>query len=130
MSKAYKDSKIYGCIALNRLVSELGIDLGQPGLEEKLDMILAGERPRVSKEDIKHEIRSNHFMTNKVIEQLEADGLVEVAQVDGRYEIRITKGGVLYARKYNEFYLKIYEEQIRDHYRYRGLPHWAQLGGK
>jgi predicted transcriptional regulator len=130
MSKAYKDSKIYGCFTLNRLISELGIDLYQPGLEEKLDLILVEDRSGVSKEDIKHEIRSNHFMTNKVIEQLQEEGLVSVDQTDGRYEIRITKEGILYARKYNEFFLSIYEEQVRDHYRYRGLPHWAQRGGK
>jgi predicted transcriptional regulator len=125
MSKSYKDSKIYGCFTLNRLVSELGIDLYQPGLDEKLDQILAEDRPGVSKEEIKHEIRSNHFMTNKVIEQLEEEGLVRVEKRDGRYEIKITKAGVLYVRKYNEFYLSIYEEQIREHYRYLGLPHWA-----
>jgi predicted transcriptional regulator len=126
MSKTYKDSKIYGCFTLNRLVSELGIDLYQPGLEEKLDQVLAEDRPGASKEEIKHEIRSNHFMTNKVIEQLEQDGLVRVERRDGRYEIKITKAGVLYVRKYNEFFLSIYEEQIREHYRYHGLPHWAK----
>jgi predicted transcriptional regulator len=130
MSKTYKDSKIYGCFTLNRLVSELGIDLYQPGLEEKLDKILAEDRPGVSKEEIKHEIRSNHFMTNKVIEQLEQDGLVRVQRRDGRYDIMITRAGVLYARKYNEFFLSIYEEQIREHYRYRGLPHWAHRDEK
>lgn len=128
MGRTYKDSKIYCCFTLNRLVSELGIDLSQPGLEDKLDQILAGDPPGISKEEIKHEIRSNHFMTNKVIEQLEQEGLVVVVKKDGRYEIRITKAGVLYVRKYNEFFLKIYEEQIRDHYRYRGLPHWAHRG--
>lgn len=125
MSRTYKDVKIYCCFTLNRLVSELGIDPYQPGLEEKLDKVLAEDRPGITKEDIKHEIRSNHFMTNKVIEQLEGDGLVKVERQEGRYEIRITRAGVLYVAKYNEFFLKIYDEQIRDHYRYRGLPHWA-----
>ena len=125
MSKTYKDSKIYGCFTLNRLVSELEIDLYQPGLEGKLDHILSEDRRGISKEDIKHEIRSNHFMTNKVIEELEQDGLVRVDKREGRYEIKITKEGVLYARKYNEFFLSVYEEQVREHYRYHGLPHWA-----
>jgi predicted transcriptional regulator len=128
MARSYKDSKIYCCFTLNRLVSELGIDLYQTGLEDKLDQILVGDRPGVSKEEIKHEIRSNHFMTNKVIEQLEEDGLVRVVKCGPRYEIKITKAGVLYIRKYNEFFFNIYEEQIREHYRYRGLPHWAYRG--
>jgi predicted transcriptional regulator len=125
MARVYKDYKVYCCFTLNRLVSELGIDLYQPGLEDKLEDILK-DQPRISKEEIKHEIRSNHFMTSKVIEKLEEDGLVRVEKVDGKYEIKITKDGVLYVRKYNQFFLNIYREQIRDHYRYGGVPHWAR----
>jgi predicted transcriptional regulator len=130
MARTYKDYKIYCCLALNRLVSEMGIDLYQPDLESKLDQILASSLRGVSKEDIKHEIRSNHFMTNKVIEELEKQRLVRVEMKDDRYEIRITKEGVLYIRMYNEFFLRIYEEQIRDHYKYHGIPHWARGAGK
>ena len=71
------------------------------------------------------EIRSNNYMTNKVLERLEGDGLVEVAREEKRYRIRITKMGVLHIRRYNEFYRSIYEEQIRDHYRYRKAPGWV-----
>jgi predicted transcriptional regulator len=126
MSRAYKDYKIYCCFTLNRLVGELGINLYQPDLESKLDRLLTDEVKGISKEEVKHEIRSNHFMTNKVIEKLVEDGLVTVDHVDNRYQVRITKAGVLYIRKYNEFFMNIYAEQIRDHYRYRGLPHWAR----
>jgi len=125
MTRVYKDHKVYCCFALNRLISELGIDIYQADLEERLDQILS-DPPTVSKEEIKHEIRSNHFMTNKVIEKLEEDGLVKVEKIDGKYRIRITKEGVIYARKYNQFFLNIYREQIRDHYRYGGVPHWAR----
>jgi predicted transcriptional regulator len=65
-------------------------------------------------------------MTNKVLEKLLEDGLIRIEAREGRYEVSITKEGVLYVRKYNEFYLSIYKEQIREHYRYRGLPHWAR----
>jgi len=125
MPRSYKDFKIYGCFTLNRLVSELGIDIYQDNLEEKLDRILPMAHG-LSKEEIKHEIMSNHFMTNKVLESLQEEGLVEVRQLEGRYEVVITKAGVLYIRKYNEFFFKLYEEQIRDHYRYRGLPPWVR----
>lgn len=126
MSRTYKDYKIYCCFALNRLVSELGIDLYQPELEGKIDAILVAHPQGLSKEEIKHEIRSNHFMTNKVLEKLQEDGLVKVDSREGRYEVSITRQGVLYVRKYNEFFLSIYREQIQEHFRYRGLPHWAR----
>ena len=126
MSRSYKDHKIYSCFALNLLVSKLNIDLYQDGLEEKIDKVLAEHPDGVSKEEIKHEIRSNHFMTNKVIEKLVEDRLASVEAREGRYEVRITREGVLYIRKYNEFFLSMYREQIEEHYQYRGMPHWAR----
>lgn len=120
--RVYKDYKIYCCFVLNRLVSELDIDLYQDGLEDKLDKILADRNPGLSKEEVKHEIRSNHHMTNKVLDRLQEDGLVRVEAEEGRYRILITKEGALHIRKYNDFYKEIYREQIRDHYRFRELP--------
>lgn len=127
-SKVYKDYKIYCCFALNRLVGELNIDLYQDGLEEKIDGVLANSEAFLTKEDIKHEIRSNHYMTNKVIEKLAEDGFIEVTKEGKIYKIKITKKGVLHVRMYNRFYKQIYDEQIREHYRYRGLPHWFLKG--
>jgi predicted transcriptional regulator len=130
MSRSYKDHKIYSCFALNLLVSKLDIDLYQDGLEDKIDKVLADHPGGVSKEEIKHEIRSNHYMTNKVIEKLVEDGLVTVEARDGRYEVRITREGLLYIRKYNEFFLSMYREQIEEHYQYRGVPHWVRVKGR
>ena len=126
MSKIYKDYKIYCCFALNRLVTELNIDIYQEGLEEKLDAILSERKASLSKDDIMHEIRSNHYMTDKVIEKLLEDGLIEVKREEKRYSITITKKGILHLRKFNEFYAHMYEEQIKDHYKYKGLPLWVK----
>jgi predicted transcriptional regulator len=126
MSKMYKDYKIYCCFALNRLVAELNIDLYQDDLEAKIDSLLEERKVGLTKEDIMHEIRSNHYMTNKVIKRLEEDGFIEVGKHEKRYVITITKKGVLHLKKYNEFYKDIFKEQIRDHYRYRGLPTWLR----
>lgn len=123
-SKVYKDYKIYCCFALNRLVGELNIDLYQDGLEDKIDGILKETDAHLTKEEIKHEIRSNHYMTNKVIDKLVEDGLVTVTKEGKVYKIRITKEGVLHIRMYNKFYKQIYNEHIKEHYQYRGLPHW------
>lgn len=124
-SRPYKDLVIYGCFVLNRLVAEMGIDLYQAGLEEKLEPILAAQRG-ISKEEVKREIRSNHFMTNRVVDSLLKDALVTLEASEGRYRIRITREGVLHIRKYNEFYRKIYEEQIRDHYQFTKAPFWLR----
>ncbi|HYU06037.1 MAG TPA: hypothetical protein VEM77_02520 [Thermoplasmata archaeon] len=124
-SRPYKDLVIYGCFVLNRLVADMRIDLYQDGLEAKLDLVLPTQEG-LSKEEVKREIRSNHFMTDRVIEGLQKEGHVTVEVVDGRYRIRITRDGVLHIRRYNEFYRKIYDEQIRDHYRFTKAPFWLR----
>jgi predicted transcriptional regulator len=105
-------------------VGELDIDLYQVDLEEKIDDILNDSPAHLTKEDIKHEIRSNHYMTNKVIDQLIEDGFIEVTKDGKAYKIKITKKGVLHIRQYNTFYKQIYADQIKDHFKYRELPHW------
>ena len=124
-SRPYKDLVIYGCFVLNRLVAEAGFDLYQEGLEDKLDSLLQDQHG-ISKEEVKREIRSNHFMTDRVIDALVEDRNVTIEVSEGRYRIRITREGVLHIRKYNEFYRKIYEEQIRDHYRFSKAPFWLR----
>ena len=124
-SRPYKDLVIYGCFVLNRLVADMGIDLYQDGLESKLEIILPNQRG-MSKEEVKREIKSNHFMTDRVIESLKEEGHVSVEVLEGRYRIRITREGVVHIRRYNEFYRKIYTEQIRDHYRFTQAPFWLR----
>jgi hypothetical protein len=124
-SRPYKDLVIYGCFVLNRLVAEAGFDLYQEGLEGKLASLLENQ-DGISKEEVKREIRSNHFMTDRVIEALLKDRHVTVEQIDGRYRIRITREGVLHIRRFNEFYQKVYREQIRDHYRFARPPFWLR----
>ncbi|MBI4416089.1 MAG: hypothetical protein HY557_03805 [Euryarchaeota archaeon] len=121
-SRPYKDLVIYGCFVLNRLVSELGIHLDQVGLEEKLDALLGANPVFLTKEQVKREIRSNHYMTTKVVESLAQQGLVRVEEQEGRYRIYLVKEGILHIRRYNDFYRRVYQEQIRDHYRYRPPP--------
>ena len=124
-SRPYKDLVVYGCIVLNRLVAKLGVDLYQDGLEGKLGALLPPQ-DGMSKEEVKREIRSNHIMTNRVIEYLVAGGLASLEEADGRYRLRITRDGVLHIRRYNEFYRAVYEEQIRDHYRFTQAPFWLR----
>jgi predicted transcriptional regulator len=124
-SRPYKDLVIYGCFVLNRLVAGLGIDLYQENMEAKLETILP-RQAGISKEEVKREIKSNHFMTERVLEALVKEAYVTVEQSEGRYRVRITREGVLHIRKYNEFYRRIYEEQIRDHYRFTKAPFWLR----
>lgn len=125
-ARRYKDYKVYSCFVLNQLVSALGIDIQQHGLEDRIDEILARADYRVTKADIMHEIRSNHTMTNKILDILLQDGHITMEQEERSYRIFITREGVLHIRMFNKFYLKLYEDAIRDHYRFRGLPAWAR----
>ena len=124
--RRYKDSRIYSCFVLNRLVSEMGIDLYQSDLEGKLDRILEENARPLSKEEIKHEIKSNHYMTEKVIEALLADGHIRMDKEEGRYKIFITKEGVLHVRKFNEFYWQMFRDHITEHYKFKQLPIWFE----
>jgi len=128
MPKKYKSPELYMCLALNRLVIELDVDLYQDDLEDKLDEMLKNKRPTLPKSEISYEIKSNHQMTNKILGKLEDMGLIEI-EFDGKtYSIAITREGVLYIRKFNEFYISMYEDIIRDHYRYRPMPGWFRTG--
>ena len=127
MAKKYKTWELYLCLALNRLVMELGIDLYQAGLEDKLDEILAKTDMKLPKSEISYEIKSNYQMTNKILTKLETMGLIGIDHGEHSYNISITKKGVLYIRKYNEFYISMYEDIIRDHYKYRPIPSWFKV---
>ena len=122
--RRYKSWELYTCLALNRLAEELNIDLYQPELETKLDAIFEHDVPSLPKVEISYEIKSNHHMTNKVLTKLEEDGLVIMTKDERTYRIAITKKGVMYFRKFNDYFIMMYEEMIMDHYRYRQLPSW------
>ncbi len=116
-------------LALHRLAEELRIDVHQPDLEQKLDRIFESFPsgiPSVTKVEISYEIKSNHCMTNKVLDKLISDGLAIVQKDDRTYRVSITKKGVLHLRKFNAYFIAMYDELIRDHYRYRQLPSWFQ----
>ena len=123
--RSYKTSELYCCFALNRLVQELDIDLNQESLEDKLDELLEGQEG-VTKGEIKYEIRTNNFMTNKVLKRLEEQELVEIDKGKDRYNIMITKTGVLHLRKFNEFYWQMFGDHIREHYKFGRLPIWFE----
>jgi len=122
--KLYKGLEVYCCLALNRVAAQLGIDLCQPELEPKLDAILEKRSPGVPKVEISYELRANHHMTNRVLDALEQDGLVDIDKEEREYRVRITKKGVLHLRRFNSFYSVIFKRYILDHYKYSSLPSW------
>ena len=126
MVKKYKTKELYICFTLNRLVQELDIDLYKQDLERDLDRILLRQKG-LSKMEISYEIRSNHFQTNSILEILREKGYVAVEEGERSYTIRITKEGVLYIRKYNEFFIDMYEDIIHEHYRFKKLPAWFDV---
>ena len=125
MEKSYKSYELYCSFALNRLVAELNINVYQDWEEDKINDILTQQKG-VSKGDIKHEIKSNNYMTNKVLQKLEKEGLIESVRLEDRYNIKITKKGLLHVKKFNEFYWQMFNEHIVEHYKYRGIPVWFE----
>jgi len=123
--KSYKSYELYCSFALNRLVAELNINVYQDWEEDKINDILAQQKG-VSKGDIKYEIKSNNYMTNKVLSKLEKEGLIESVRLEDRYNIKITKKGLLHVKKFNEFYWEMFSEHIIQHYKYRQLPIWFE----
>ena len=123
--KSYKSYELYCSFALNRLVAELNINVYQDWEEDKINDILAQQKG-VSKGDIKYEIKSNNYMTNKVLSKLEKEGLIESVRLEDRYNIKITKKGLLHVKKFNEFYWEMFSEHIIQHYKYRKLPIWFE----
>ena len=123
--KSYKSYELYCSFALNRLVAELNINVYQDWEEDKINDILA-QQNGVSKGEIKYEIKSNNYMTNKVLQKLEKEGLIESVRLEDRYNIKITKKGLLHVKKFNEFYWEMFSEHIIQHYKYRQLPIWFE----
>ena len=126
--RGYKTWELYTCLALNRLAQELDIDIYQQDIDGVLDRVFSGGVRSVSKVEISYEIKSNHQMTNKILEKLEQDGLVSISkdEMDKRYRIAITRKGVIYLRKFNALFSEMYRGMIVDHYRYRQMPAWFQ----
>jgi len=126
MAKKYKTKELYICFALNRLVQELDIDLYQDGLEEELAALLLYQQG-IPKTEISYEIRTNHHQTNKILEFLLEKEYIEIEKGDRSYIVKITMEGILYIRKFNEFFISMYEDIIRDHYKYKKLPAWFYM---
>ncbi len=126
--RRYKSWELYSCLALNRLAGELDIDIYQSNIEVVLDKIFEKGVPCIPKVEISFEIKSNHQMTNKILKKLEADGLITVHKGDRVYGISITKEGIIYLRRFNAYFVHTYNDIIQDHYRYRQLPRWFEVG--
>jgi predicted transcriptional regulator len=124
-AKRYKDYRFYAFVVLNFIASTLDIHIFQKDLGEKVEPILE-HQGGVSKSAIMYEINSNHNMTNKVLDYLQEEGLIEVKTTGGEYNITITKKGVMYLREYSRFYISLFKKEISELYRYRTVPVWAK----
>jgi len=106
------------------LAHALNINIYQSHLDEKINSILAKAKYEISKSDIRHEIRSNHKMTEKVLKELEEEGLIYLETSGKKTLVKITRKGIFHLRKWNRFYMELYREQLKDHYKYVGYPEW------
>ncbi len=126
MAHKYKSYKVYRVIILNMLAHALNLNIYQKDLEENIDRILKNADYEITRSDIRHEIRSNHKMTEKVLKELESEDLIYFEQRDKKIFVKITAKGIMHLRVWNKFYMELYREQLRDHYRYVGYPVWLR----
>ncbi|MGA1821873.1 MAG: winged helix-turn-helix domain-containing protein [Thermoplasmatota archaeon] len=123
-ARKYKDMNLYSCIVLNLLASALQIDLTQKDIENKLGPLIDRMKEGLSKSEIMHAIRSNHNMTEKILNHLVDEGYIKVDRTEKSYQIYPTEEGMMHVRDFNKFYASIYAKQIEEHYKYIGLPAW------
>ena len=121
--KKYKNRDLYVCLALNRLVRALDIDVSQDGLEQNLDALLYHQHG-LPKNTISNEIKTNYKQTNKVITFLRSKGFVTVEASEKAHLVKITKEGVLFIRRSNGYFAETYADLIQQPYRYTRLPAW------
>ena len=124
-SKRYKDYRFYAFVVLNFIASTLDIHIFQKELANIIDPILKNH-DGVSKSAIMYEINSNHNMTNKVLDYLKEEDLIEIETLASEYRIKITKKGVMYLREYSRFYASLFKKEIAELYRYRAVPSWVK----
>lgn len=123
-ARKYKDMNLYSCIVLNLLASALEVDLSRMDPDNKLKSLLSDMEEGLSKSEIMHAIRSNHNMTQKILDHLQKEGFIEVKKGEKSYSVYPTMEGLKHVKEFNKFYASIYSKQIEDHYRYIGLPAW------
>jgi predicted transcriptional regulator len=123
-AKRYKDYRFYAFVVLNFIASTLDIHIFQKDLGNIIDPLLKNQTG-VSKSAVMYEINSNHNMTNKVLDYLIEEDLIEVQTTHGEYNIRITKKGIMYLREYSRFYINLFKKEIAELYRFRSAPSWA-----
>ncbi len=128
MAHIHKSYKVYRVIILNMLAHAININIYQKGIESHLDELI-NTNYEITKSDVRHEIRSNHKMTEKVLNELIDEGLIELQTSGRKTLVKITKKGILHLIQWNRFYMELYKEQIKDHYRYVGLPAWFKEEG-
>ncbi len=124
-SKRYKDYRFYAFVVLNFISSNLDIHIFQKDLEKIIDPIIENQIG-VSKSSIMYEINSNHNMTNKVLNYLKEEDLIEIVAIGNEYKIRITKKGIMYLREYSRFYVSLFKHEIAELYRFRTTPSWVK----
>jgi predicted transcriptional regulator len=124
-SKRYKDYRFYAFVVLNFISSTLDINIFQKDLSAIISPILESQNG-ISKSAVMYEINSNHNMTNKVLNYLTKENLIDIQTSGGEYNIKITKQGIFYLREYSRFYIHLFNEEIAELYKYRQVPVWAQ----
>ena len=121
--KRYKNRDLNVCLTLNRLVSALDINVSQEVVERDLELILY-RQSGLTMNSISQEMHTNYTQTQKVLSFLQSKGYVTEEKANRARKVKITKQGVLFIQRYNDYYVRTYAEIIQEHYRFGRLPAW------
>ncbi len=121
--RKYKNRDLYVCLTLNKLVSEMDVDVNQDSLEESLDLLVYNQ-DGLPKNMISKEIRTNYVQTRKILEFLQTKGFITMEPTERSHNVKITKSGVLFIRKSNFYFAQTYADTIQEHFQFTRLPAW------
>ncbi|MCI4351726.1 MAG: hypothetical protein L3K15_09490 [Thermoplasmata archaeon] len=124
--RPYRGFRVYSYIALSRLFYALNLDLEQEDLLDRAPERIQAPHERISKGEILHAVRSNSYMTDKVLRYLVAQGHATIVKDAQGYDVRITVSGVEHLRRFHALYQSMYSEELNGHYRYAGPPPWLR----
>ena len=80
-----------------------------------------------SKAQLAREVRANHYVITKVLDELQAAAHIEIQPAPEGYAIGLTDDGFAFHSTHGGSLRALYGEQLSAHFRYGRRPGWARF---